>query len=150
MQKKRVKSKVFHYDAHVRWDSEKRGVLKLEGKPELDVASPPEFRGHPGIWTPEDLLVSAVNSCTMMTFLSAAARNELSLVSYECDATGTLEMAEGTFRFTRIVLRPRIVVKRPEDCEYAHAVFMEAEAGCIVTKSLRAEVEGEPQVTVSD
>jgi len=148
MQTTKVKSKVFHYDAQVRWDREKRGVLSLQDKPELEVASPPEFRGHPGVWTPEDLLVSAVNSCTMMTFLSAVARKEISLVSFECDATGTLETADGKFRFTRIELRPRIVVQNPEDKERAHAVFMEAEAGCLVANSLLTVVEGEPQVTV--
>ena len=150
MQKIRVKSKMFRYGVQVRWKSEKRGVLLSEGKPELEVASPPEFKGHPGVWTPEDLLVSAVNSCTMMTFLSSVARKEISLVSFECDATGTLEMADGKFRFTRIVLRPRIVVERPEDSERARAAFLEAEAGCLVTNSLLTVVEGEPQITVRD
>jgi organic hydroperoxide reductase OsmC/OhrA len=150
VEKKRVKSKVYLYDGQVRWNSEKRGVLALAEKPELEVASPPEFRGHAGLWTPEDLLVQAVNSCTMMTFLSSVARKDISLVSYECDATGTLEMADGTFRFTRIVLSPRIVVERAEDVERASAAFVTAEAGCLVTNSLLTEVEGEPHVTVRD
>lgn len=145
-----VKPKVFHYEGTVRWNGEKRGVLACEGKPDVEVASPPEFRGHAGFWTPEDLLVSAVNSCTMMTFLSALAREKIELVSYEADAKGTLETADGVFRFTRIALRPRIVLAREQDRERAYAAFKKAESSCLVTSSLVTEVEGEPRIEVQN
>lgn len=142
----KAKPKIFHYQVGVRWDREKRGVLAAAGKPGLEVASPPEFRGHPGIWSPEDLLVAAVNACTMLTFLSAMQRREIALVSYESDATGTLEMADGKFRFTRVVLRPRIVIGRPEDRDAALAAFREAETGCLVANSLLSAIEAEPEI----
>lgn len=144
----KIKPKTFHYGIGVRWSGEKRGVLAAAGKPELEVASPPEFRGHPGIWSPEDLLVAAVNACTMTTFLSAAARRGLQIVSYESDATGTLEMADGLFRFTRVVLEPRIVVATPDDREPALAAFREAEAGCLIAHSIRATIEAAPEISV--
>src|SRR6266540_4341050 len=131
-----MKPKVFRYQVGVRWGGEKRGVLTVAGKPDLEVASPPEFRGHPGIWSPEDLLVAAVNACTMTTFLSAVARRGISLVSYECGAEGTLEMADGTFRFTQVSLRPRIVVAGEEDRQRALDAFKEAEAGCLIASSI--------------
>ena len=143
-----VRPKVFQYGVRVRWEREKIGLLEVPEKPPLEVASPPEFRGHPGYWSPEDLLVAAVNSCTMTTFLSLAARKELGLTSYECEAIGTLERVEGTFRFSRILLRPRIGVARPEDREKALALFHEAEAGCLIARSLLTRVEGEPQIEV--
>lgn len=144
----KMKPKTFHYEVGVRWEREKRGVLSIAGKPALEVASPPEFRGHPGLWSPEDLLVAAVNACTMTTFLSAAQRRGLSLVAYESGATGTLEMAGGTFRFTRIVLKPRIVVARPEDRESALAALHEAEAGCLIAHSVVAAIEAQPEIVV--
>jgi organic hydroperoxide reductase OsmC/OhrA len=144
-----AKPKIFHYDVVVRWESQKRGVLSVDGKPHLEVASPPEFLGHPGIWSPEDLLVAAVNACTMTTFLSAARRRGLALLAYESAATGTLERAGGMFRFTRIVLNPRIVVTRPEDREQAAAAFREAEAGCLIANSILAKVESQPEITVA-
>ncbi|HSC71991.1 MAG TPA: OsmC family protein, partial [Candidatus Methylomirabilis sp.] len=104
--------------------------------------------GHPGIWTPEDLLVAAVNACTMTTFLAFAARKEIQPVSYECDATGTLETVEGKFRFSRVVLQPRIAVARQEDVSKALAAFHDAEAACLVANSLLAKVEGEPEILV--
>ena len=143
----KMKPKTYQYEVGVRWSGEKRGALTVAGKRGLDVASPPEFRGHPGIWSPEDLLVAAVNSCTMTTFLSAAKRHGIDLVSYECDATGTLETADGVFRFTRVVLRPRIVVGRPEQVGAAREAFHEAEAGCLIANSILAKVQADPKIT---
>jgi organic hydroperoxide reductase OsmC/OhrA len=143
-----VKPKVFHYDVQVRWNSEKRGTLTAKDKPSLEVASPPEFKGHPGIWTPEDLLVSAVVSCTMTTFLSFAAKKGIALEAYECGATGTLEMVEGKFRFSKVVLHPKIVVARAEDLEETLDAFHQAEASCLVANSLLTKVEGEPEILV--
>ena len=132
----------------MRWQEEKRGTLEAKGKPQIEVSSPVEFKGHAGLWTPEDLLVSAVSSCTMLTFLSNVARAELRLVSYECDATGTLEMVDGKFRFSRIVLAPRIVIAHADDHDKTHAAFKKAEASCLVTNSLITTVEGEPQISI--
>jgi organic hydroperoxide reductase OsmC/OhrA len=143
-----IKTKTFTYDNSVAWKDLKRGLLGSDGKPDLEVASPPEFKGHPGIWTPEDLLVAAVNTRAMMTFLSNATREKISLLSYEADATGTLEMADGKFRFTRIVLRPRITVARSEDREKALAAFRAAEKNCLVANSLTSSVEGKPEILV--
>jgi peroxiredoxin-like protein len=143
-----TKPKIFHYEVKTRWTDQRRGVLAAEGKPVLEVASPPEFKGHPGVWTPEDLLVAAVNACTMTTFLAFAARKELRPVSYECDATGTLEMVDGKFRFSQIVLHPRIVVARNEDISKALTAFHDAEASCLVANSMLAKVAGEPEILV--
>jgi len=143
-----VKTKTFHYTNHTAWVGEKRGILEAEGKPGLAVASPPEFKGHPGIWTPEDFLVAAVNACTMTTFLSFASRQQISLSGYESDATGTLEMQDGKFRFTRFSLRARITVTNPDDRGRAIETFHSAEAACLIANSLTGTVEGEPEVVV--
>ena len=141
-----VKPKSFLYDVKVRWSVAKWGILTASGKPDLEVASPPEFKGHPAVWTPEHLLVSAVNACAMLTFLSSAARREIQLVSYECDATGTLEPLDGKLRFTKVVLRPRIVVRSPDEIEKARAAFQEAEANCLIANSLLTRVESQPEI----
>jgi peroxiredoxin-like protein len=146
MQQVQTKPKVFHYQVSTRWTGERRGLLTTKERPPLEVASPPEFKGHPGVWTPEDLLVAAVNACTMTTFLALAGRKELKPVSYECDAAGTLEMVEGKFRFSRVVLSPRIVVAQEEEIAKARAIFHEAEAACLIANSLLTKVEGEPDI----
>ena len=144
----KVKPRSWQYSSGLRWTGEKKGILAVLGKPPLEVASPPEFKGHPGIWSPEDLLVSSVNACVMMTFLTFAARKEIGLVSYESEATGTLELLEGKSRFTRILVRPRIVVEKSADRDRALAVLQEAERACLISNSLNAKVGSDPEITV--
>lgn len=110
-----VRSKSYTYDVVVEWTGEKKALAMVEGKPDLQVATPPEFKGHPGIWSPEDLFVGAVNSCVMTTFLSFAERAGLDLASYRSEAVGTLERGDAGFVFTKVVVRPSIGVKREED-----------------------------------
>jgi organic hydroperoxide reductase OsmC/OhrA len=49
--------KSFRYRANTTWSSARRGTLAAAGKPNIVVGSPPEFKGEPDIWAPEELLV---------------------------------------------------------------------------------------------
>ena len=69
-----VRSKRYTYRTSVRWSQQKKGNISSPGKPEIEVATPPEFKGHEGIWSPEDLFVASVNVCVMSTFLAFAER----------------------------------------------------------------------------
>jgi len=57
-----IRPKSYKYATSVLWTGEKKGALTVAGKPPVEVATPPEFKGHEGIWSPEDLYVAAVNS----------------------------------------------------------------------------------------
>ncbi len=78
-----IKSKRFIYENSIKWQKEKIGLLSSSGKPYIEVATPPEFKGHVGIWSPEDLFVASVNSCIMTTFLYYAQKENLEILSYE-------------------------------------------------------------------
>lgn len=39
----------YNYNTRLEWTSEKKGILRCEDKPDIIVATPPEFNGHPGI-----------------------------------------------------------------------------------------------------
>src|SRR5687768_10816971 len=101
-----MRPKSYTYHTRVEWAGARAGQLHAEGKPSFRVASPPEFKGEAGVWSPEDLFVASVNICTMATFLSFAERAKLALSSYSSTAEGTLELVDGGFRFTRIVVKP--------------------------------------------
>ena len=85
-----IKSSVkkFFYKTSIKWSREKKGILSSPDKPDIEIATPPEFRGHPGIWTPEDLFVSSVNSCIMLVFFHFAKRYDIEIASYHSEAKG--------------------------------------------------------------
>lgn len=144
-----VRSKSFLYRVAVEWKGEKKGLARCEGKPDLEVASPPEFKGHPGIWSPEDLFVEAINACTMTTFLALAARANLEPASYRSVAEGTLERGADGFSFTRVVVRPVVGVRSEADRAVAAEVLGKVEHACLISRSVRSAVTIEAQVEVS-
>lgn len=142
-----VRAKSFRYATSVRWTGEKKGVLAAAGKPPIEAATPPEFKGHEGFWSPEDLYVASVNVCIMSTFLAFAGRESLGFVEYESEAEGLLEFADGRLLFTKIVVRPRIALRSGEDRARAEEILHKAEKGCLVSNSIRTEVTLEPTFT---
>ena len=86
--------KSFRYKANTARSSARRGTLSASGKPNIVVGSPPEFKGEPDIWAPEELLVGSVNTCMMLTFLTLAQAKGLTPVRYESEAEGLLETCD--------------------------------------------------------
>jgi organic hydroperoxide reductase OsmC/OhrA len=125
------------------------GVALSEGKPELRVASPPEFKGQRGFWTPEDLFVSAIEVCLMLTFTGIAEKRGLRFVRYESSAEGLLEWDKASYRFTRVVVKPRITVGDAQSVPLAREVIERAHQTCLVANSVKSEVVVEPEVFTS-
>jgi len=144
--KKQYKS--FRYRNNLGWKSGRRGVMSSLGKPELEVGSPPEFKGEPGVWTPEDMYVGALNACLMLTFLAFADRKELGLVAYESSAAGLLEHVEGQYRITEVMVQPSVVVKSEVDLAVAREIMGQLEENCFISNSISARVRVEPQFRV--
>jgi peroxiredoxin-like protein len=144
-----VRSKIYTYRTAVTWTERKIGVMTSPGKPDIQVATPPEFKGHEGIWSPEDLFVSSVNVCLMTTFLAFAERAGLGFTSYESDAEGRLELVDGKFQMTTITLRPTLSLKDIEDARRARELLEKAEAHCLISNSMKTRIMLEPTVTAS-
>lgn len=140
------KSKEYRYHTAVKWTEQRKGVMSCAGKPEVQVATPPEFKGHEGIWSPEDLFVASANICLMTTFLAVAERAGLAFSSYESTAEGRLELVEGKFQFTAITLRPSITLRSGEDAGKARGLIEKAEANCLISNSMKATVTLEPVI----
>ncbi|MCP9456776.1 MAG: OsmC family protein [Nitrospira sp.] len=141
-----VRSKVYCYQTTVRWTEQRKGVISCAGKPDVEVATPPEFKGHPNIWSPEDLFVASANICLMTTFLAFAERAGLAFASYESEAEGRLELVEGKFQFTAITLKPTITLKSSADASKAKELIEKAEANCLISNSMKAQVTLEPVI----
>ena len=108
--------------------------------------TPPEFKGHHGIWTPEDLFVSSLVGCFMTTFLGVAERRELAFEKFDAEAEGVLARPEGEFLFTEMVLRPKLVLPDDGDKDLAHEVLELAKEDCLVSHSVVSEVRMEAVV----
>lgn len=144
----KIKPKSFTYKVKSRWIADKRVLLEAEGKPLIEVATPPEFGGPEAFWSPEDLFVSSINICVLTTFLFFAQRQSLEFLSYQSEAEGTVEMVEGTFMFTQVVVRPRVEVKDEEMATAVGQALEKAEKHCLISSSVKTQVTVEPQVLI--
>lgn len=140
------KSKVYLYQTSVKWTEQRKGMISCAGKPDVEVATPPEFKGHENIWSPEDLFVASANVCLMTTFLAVAERAGLAFSSYESTAEGQLELVEGKFQFTAITIRPSITLKLGGDAAKAKELIEKAERNCLISNSMKAEMILEPVI----
>jgi len=138
------------YEVRLNWENGRKGLMT---SPVLDtpieVATPPEFpKGVPGVWSPEHLLVAAVDSCLMTTFLAIAENSRLEFENFESQALGKLEKIEGKSLISEILLTPRITIAREVDREKALKVLQKSEAACLISNSVRARIEVRPEIIV--
>ncbi len=140
--------KSFRFDNDLVWTGERSGRSTAPGKPELVVGSPPEFRGQPGQWSPEDLLVGSLGACLMLTFLSFATHKKVTVLAYESHAEGLLQNLEGRYRVTEIAVRARIAVETEADLEIAREVSKIVEENCFISNSITANVDFIPEFRI--
>ena len=145
----RPRHKTFTYRTTLTWSQRRQGQITSEGKPSLHVSSPPEFKGDPGFWTPEDLFVAAVETCTMTTFLAFAQRLNVPFSSYSSSAEGTLEFLDGKYQFTQIVVKPTIEVPSADAIEQVKKTLEEAHKNCLVSNSIKGAVTLAPRILVN-
>lgn len=113
---------------------------------EISVSAAPEYRGNPRLTNPEELLVAALASCHMLTFLALCARKGIGVELYEDEAEGVLEKPEsGPIHLTRCTLRPRVVFANPApDAAIVSKLHEQAHRGCFIANSVKTEVRIEP------
>lgn len=123
-------------------------VIEMAGKPDLQGSAGAAFYGDASKHNPEDLLIAALSSCHMLSFLSASARARLRIVAYEDQAEAVLSLVQGAFRFTEAILRPRITVTRETDVAKAREMNELARKLCFVANAVNFPVRDEPEFRV--
>jgi peroxiredoxin-like protein len=121
-------------------------TLRAAGLPELRAAPPADFDGPGDAWSPEQLLVAAVEACFLFTLRVVAAASKVPFTALDVTAEGTVDRKDGVTRFTEIVLRPRLTVPAGTDRARAIRAMEKAEKACLISASLAVAVRLEPEV----
>jgi organic hydroperoxide reductase OsmC/OhrA len=114
----------------------------------IRVATPPEFSGEPGNWSPEELLLGSLCSCLMATYLAFASKKGITVAHFDCHAIGQVELVEGHLAFTTINLFPRITVSKEEELAPANEVLLKTYKHCIIANSINAHLVHHGEVMV--
>jgi organic hydroperoxide reductase OsmC/OhrA len=111
-------------------------------------SSDPLFRGDRTRYNPEELLVSAISACHMLWVLHWCADAGIVVTEYLDEAVGEMqERADGAGEFTRVVLRPRMIIADASRTEEVLAIHAKVHEVCAIARSVNFKVEQEPDVS---
>jgi organic hydroperoxide reductase OsmC/OhrA len=128
--------KSHRYGVRTEWREGHLVRLEAPGKPSLHVALPSDFKdGVPGVWSPEELLISSLATCFELTMLAVAEYREVPLHSLRVDATGYVEHKDHLYRL--VLLELDVHVETDAGCEAeVERIAAVAHEGCLVGKAL--------------
>lgn len=145
------------YSARVRWTgnlgSGTSGYRSYSRDHEIEVDGPgslagtadPTFHGSKDRWNPEQLLLTAVAQCHLLSYLHVAVKAGVVVTGYRDAATGTLRLnSDGSGEFTGITLHPHVEVADAAQTALADSLHAEANRLCFIARSLDFPVHHEP------
>jgi organic hydroperoxide reductase OsmC/OhrA len=138
-----------HYRASAAGAVDGEVELTAEGLPLLRSASPAEFDGPGDRWSPETLLVASVADCFLLTFRAVARASTLAWTSLHCEVAGTLDRIDGATQFTHFKVHAHLAVPEGTDPDRARRALDKAERGCLISNSLKAQLDFEGDVEVA-
>ena len=123
--------------------------VSMAGKPDLLGSADPLFRGDSALHNPEELLLTALSSCHMLSYLALCARSRITVLRYSDETEGTLELRpDGGGSFREASLRPRVPVAAGADLGRATALHEKAGEQCFIASSCNFPVRHLPVVEI--
>ncbi|MHA7284812.1 OsmC family protein [Arthrobacter sp. MDT3-44] len=145
------------YSARIRWTgnlgSGTSGYRSYSRDHEIEVEGPgllagtadPTFHGSKDRWNPEQLLLTAVAQCHMLSYLHVAVKAGVVVTGYRDSATGTLRLnRDGSGEFTGILLQPHVDLAVAGQGALADSLHAEANRLCFIARSVNFPIHHEP------
>ena len=136
------------YRMHLASRAGSYAVFSDAGSPELRIAPPADFDGTGDVWSPEHLLLAAVESCYFFTFQAIARASKLDFTSLELSGEGIVDRQNGITCFSAIVLRPTLRLAVGNDRDRAMRILEKSEQACLISASLSTPVRLEPEIVI--
>lgn len=117
-------------------------TISMSGKADLNGSADAMFRGDATKYNPEELLVAALSSCHLLSYLHLCAVNEIVVTAYEDDATGILaeDKDRGGF-FTEVVLNITMIITDLTKKRKAEELHHDANKLCFIANSVNFPVK---------
>ncbi|MEV6345864.1 OsmC family protein [Actinoplanes sp. NPDC051851] len=151
-------SKSHRYEVSVTWtgntgtgtsgyrDYSRAHDVTAAGKEPIAGSADPTFRGDPARWNPEELLLTALSQCHMLSFLHECARAKVVVTAYSDQPTGTMTTtADGSGSFDEVVLHPRVALADPSQAGLLDELHERAHKVCFIANSVNFPVRHEPR-----
>lgn len=122
-------------------------TVSIKGKPELFLTTDNPDVGDKSKLNPEDLLVSAIASCHMLSYLYVSAIEGIVITAYTDNATGIMiEKESGGGNFKEVTLNPICEVAEESMIAKAIELHHKAHELCYIANSVNFEVKCNPTI----
>lgn len=144
--------KIIQYQVSTSWKYEKLGIIKSSVLDNIiEVTTPPEFTGGiAGIWTPQHLLIGAISSCFMTTFLAIAEKMRLKFSHFNCDTVLLIENSEGKLSVTQITIHPIVTINNDKLSSKGLKILDITAKTFIINTMLKTKINFIPQINIDE
>ena len=130
---------------------ERTHSIKSENKDNILCSSDPVFRGDKTKYNPEELLVAALSSCHMLSYLHLCTDAGIVVVDYVDNPTGImLEFQDGSGHFTIVTLHPVVTITDSSMISKANELHSRANELCFIANSCNFEIRHNPTCKISE
>jgi organic hydroperoxide reductase OsmC/OhrA len=127
-----------------------RLALEAPGRPTLEVATPPEYKGGiSGVWSSEELLIGSLATCFELTALALAKREDVPIHAFRTEVTGHVQIKEGLLHFLVVELDASIETDAGSERD-VELIAELAKERCVVADVLDVPVRLTVQVHTTD
>jgi len=124
-------------------------VVRAAGLPDLAGTADPVFHGDKDRWNPEQLLLTALMQCHMLSYLHVAVNRGVVVTEYTDDAEAVLHVnRDGSGELTSATLRPTVTISNREQADLARQLHAEANKLCFIARSVNFPVHHQPTIHV--
>ncbi|WLQ06365.1 OsmC family protein [Arthrobacter oryzae] len=125
--------------------------IEIPGLSVLKGSADPTFHGDKTRYNPEQLLLTALSQCHMLSFLHVAVKHGVVVTAYEDRAEALMRTnRDGSGQFESATLRPEVTVAAAVDAALMEQLHEEANKVCFIARSVNFPVLHEPAVRVQD
>jgi organic hydroperoxide reductase OsmC/OhrA len=125
--------------------------VSIENKQNLIVSAAKVFKGDETKYNPEDLFLSALSSCHMMSYMYLCEKHHITLVDYSDQTVGTLVVkADGSGSFTEITINPTVTILESDKLDLALRLHTEANRLCFIANSCSVPIQHKPIIQIAN
>lgn len=111
---------------------------KLHG---INGSADQNYRGNPAHYNPEELFLSSIASCHMLWYLHLCAENNIVVLQYADNPTGSMVTTKnGSGKFESVLLKPTVTISRESNASLAENLHTEANKMCFIANSCNFEI----------
>lgn len=128
---------------------ERSHTIISENKTDILCSSDPVFRGDKTKYNPEELLVAALSSCHMLSYLHLCSDSGIVVVDYVDNPTGIMiESEDGSGHFSDVTLHPVVTITDSSMIDKANELHKRANELCFIANSCNFAVHHKPTCLV--